>query len=106
LQTVKSPPGFRSSYYKFPLILDGKINKQEFIRQLFQKYGVETGNVFYPPCHLQDVYQKLGVTSYGSLLNSEQVLARTITLPMHAGLTDEDVDYVIDKVAILAQVLS
>ncbi len=104
LHTVKSPPGFRSSYYKYPLILDGKINKQEFTGQLFQEFGIETGNVFYPPCHLQDVYQKLGVTSYGSLLTSEQVLARTITLPMHAGLTEEDVDYVIDKVAILAQV--
>jgi perosamine synthetase len=102
LQTVKCPSGWKSSYYKYPLILSDKINKAEFTRRLLQDYGIETGNVFYPPCHLQEVYQKLGVTSYGSLLTAEQVLARTITLPMHVGLTNEDVDYVVDKVTKLA----
>jgi len=37
------------------------------------------------------------------LLTAEEVLSRTITLPMHVGLTDEDVDYVLEKVASLAQ---
>ena len=86
--------------------MDGKIDKAEFTRSLFEDFGVETGNVFYPPCHLQAVYKKLGVASYGSLLTAEQVLSRTITLPMHVGLTDEDVDYVLDKVAFLNQKLS
>ena len=98
--------GYRSSYYKYPLILDEKLDKGEFTRLLFQDFGIETGNIFYPPCHLQTVYQKLGVASYGSLLTSELVLSRTITLPMHVGLTDEDVDYVLDKVAFLAQKVS
>ena len=103
---VKSPAGSRSAYYKYPLILDEKINKAEFIKLLFQDFGIETGNVFYPPCHLQIVYKKLGFASYGSLSTAEQVLSRTITLPMHVGLTDEDIDYVLDKVAFLAQKLS
>jgi perosamine synthetase len=102
LQTVKCQPGWKSAYYKYPLILSDKINKAEFTRRLFQDFGIETGNVFYPPCHLQDVYQKLGVTSYDKLSTSEQVLARTITLPMHVGLAAEDVDYVVDKVTKLA----
>ena len=91
-EQLNAPAGWRSAYYKYPLILDGKIDKAEFTKALFHDYGIETGNVFYPPCHLQDVYKKLGVTSYGSLSTSEQVLSRTITLPMHVGLTDEDVD--------------
>ena len=98
MQTVKVPEGNRSSYYKYPLILDDKLNKAEFTRMLFQDYGVETGNIFYPPCHLQAVYKKLGAFSYGNLLAAERVLSRTITLPMHVGLTDEDVEYVIEKV--------
>jgi perosamine synthetase len=106
VHTVKCPVGCRSSYYKYPLILDEKLDKGEFTRLLFQDFGIETGNVFYPPCHLQTVYQKIGVASYGSLLTSDQVLSRTITLPMHVGLTDEDVDYVLGKVAFLAQKLS
>jgi dTDP-4-amino-4,6-dideoxygalactose transaminase len=106
ISTIKCPTGWRSSYYKYPLILDSKIGKAEFTNRLFQDFGVETGNVFYPPCHLQAVYKKLGVVSYGSLLTSEQVLYRTITLPMHVGLTDEQVDYVLDKVTLLAQSLN
>ncbi|MCL5949556.1 MAG: DegT/DnrJ/EryC1/StrS family aminotransferase [Candidatus Bathyarchaeota archaeon] len=102
-QTIKCPAGYRSSYYKYPLILDAKIDKAEFTRMLFQDFGVETGNIFYPPCHLQAVYKKLGAFSYGGLSTAERVLSRTITLPMHVGLTDEDVEYVLDRVKVLAR---
>ena len=105
VQTVKCPAGYRSSYYKYPLILDAKLDKVEFTRMLFQDFGVETGNIFYPPCHLQAVYKKIGAFSYGNLLTAERVLYRTITLPMHVGLTDADVDYVLDKVGFVADKL-
>lgn len=101
LQTIKCSVGWRSSYYKYPLILNAKIDKAKFTNLLLKDYRIETGNVFYPPCHLQDVYQNLGVT-YGNLSTSETVLARTITLPMHVGLTNEEAAYVIDKVKMLA----
>ncbi len=98
LATVECCPGGRCAYYKYPLILSPKVDKAQFIKELLEVHGVETGNVFYPPCHMQDVYKKLGAHSYGSLSVAEEVLARTITLPMHTGLTDTDVDYVIKKV--------
>jgi len=101
VQTVKCPSGFRSSYYKYPLTLSSKIDKQKLTTTLFEDFGVETGNIFYPPCHMQTVYKKLGAYSYGSLATSEQVLSRTIALPMHVALTDEDVEYVLNKVAFL-----
>jgi perosamine synthetase len=102
VETVVCPQDFRCSYYKYPLILDQKVNKTLFSKALFEDYGVETGNVFYPPCHMQGVYKKLGASTYGSLGTSERVLARTITLPMHVGLRNEDVEYVINNVAFLA----
>jgi perosamine synthetase len=102
MQTVKCPAGYRCSYYKYPLILGTDLNKAEFTKQLFQDFGVETGNIFYPTCHLQAVYKKIGAFSYGSLLTAERVLERTITLPMHVGLTDEDVDFVLDKIEFLS----
>jgi perosamine synthetase len=106
LHTIKVPSGYRCSYYKYPLTLDSKIDKTKFTRMLFEDFGIETGNIFYPPCHLQAVYKKLGATTYGSLLTAERVLSRTITLPMHVGLTDDDVNYVLDKAALLAGKLS
>jgi perosamine synthetase len=94
---VKCPENNRSSYYKYPLILDAKIDKPKLTRLLLEEFGIETGNIFYPPCHLQPSYKKSGALSYGSLSTAETVLSRTITLPMHFGLTDEDVDFVIEK---------
>jgi dTDP-4-amino-4,6-dideoxygalactose transaminase len=95
---VKSPSGFRGSYYKYPLILDRRLDKSAFTKRLIGDYGIETGNIFYPPCHMQGVYRKLGAFTYSSLSVSEDVLARTITLPMHVGLSDEEVDFVVDHV--------
>lgn len=96
--TVKTPADNVCSYYKYPLILDSKIDKASFTKHLFEDFGIETGNIFYPPCHMQGVYKKLGAFTYGPLSVSEEVLARTITLPMHTGLSDDDVAFVIDKV--------
>jgi dTDP-4-amino-4,6-dideoxygalactose transaminase len=96
----------RSAYYKYPLILDKKVNKTQLTKILFDDYKIETGNIFYPPCHMQGVYKKLGFRNYGSLEVAEQVLAQTITLPMHVGLTDVDVDHVIGKVLSSVEKLS
>jgi perosamine synthetase len=100
--TVKAPAGFRCSYYKYPLILDRRLDKAAFTKRLIADYGIETGNVFYPPCHMQGVYRKFGACTYSSLSVAEDVLARTITLPMHVGLSDDEVAYVVDRVKALA----
>jgi dTDP-4-amino-4,6-dideoxygalactose transaminase len=87
-------------------MLGEKIDKAKFTRSLLEDFGVETGNIFYPPCHMQGVYKKLGAFSYGSLSTAEQVLSRTITLPMHVGLTNDDVEFVVDRVSFLVDKLS
>lgn len=97
LGIIKCPIGNRCSYYKFPLTLVHKINKQKFVQDLDKEFGIETGTVFYPPSHLQTIYRKKQTKSL-CLPISEQVLSRTITLPMHVGLTDEDVQYVSESV--------
>jgi len=100
--TVRCLERCQSSYYKYPLILDGRIDKATFTKSLFEDFGIETGTVFYPPCHMQDVYRNLGIFAYGGLSVAEQVLSRTITLPMHVDLSDDDVEYVIEKVKSIA----
>jgi dTDP-4-amino-4,6-dideoxygalactose transaminase len=91
VETVKCPQSSRCSYYKYPLILCPSVNKAKFTQHLWQQYGIETGTVFYPPCHMQRAYQKRGAVAYGGLGVAENTLARTVTLPMHVELTDEQV---------------
>ncbi len=66
LKIVECPSGYRSSYYKYPVTLDAKIDREQFAKALLEEFGVETGNVFYPPCHMQGVYKKLGFNTFGS----------------------------------------
>ncbi|MCL2477159.1 DegT/DnrJ/EryC1/StrS family aminotransferase [Candidatus Bathycorpusculum sp.] len=95
LDTVKVKKDNRCSYYKYPLILNSKFNKAEIQKKLLNN-RVETGTIFYPPCHMQTIYAS--ETKNRSLLNAEDVLTRTITLPMHTALTDQDISQVVTSV--------
>jgi perosamine synthetase len=100
VKTIKCAKKARCSYYKYPLTLDRKVNKAKFTERLYKEYGVETGNVFYPPCHLQSFYGNSRIcTLRGSLSTSEEILARTITLPMHAEMSDNDARHVTNGVS-------
>jgi len=99
VRTIKGAKNGKCSYYKYPLTLDKKVNRAKFTEYLLKEYGVETGNVFYPPCHMQSFYREGKVSVVrGSLSTAEDVLARTITLPMHVEMTHKETYRVIDAV--------
>jgi len=98
VQIIKSNPANRCSYYKYPLILKNNIDKIKIVKILEDEYGVETGTVFYPVCHLQPVYKDfLARYQKRDLLVSERVLSRTITLPIHAAMNKTDALYVVNS---------
>jgi perosamine synthetase len=94
-----APPGFRHSYYKYPTLLADGIDRLKIASVLKEKFGVEAGHVYYPPCHLQPYYQQTFGTGLGDLPTSEQVLKQVICLPMHYDVTWENVQYVRDALA-------
>jgi len=93
----KVPPNFRHSYYKYPLKLASGIDRLKVASLLKEKYGIETGSVYYPPCHLQPYYMATYGTRLGELPKAEAVLKSVLCLPMHLGLTDENVTYIADS---------
>lgn len=55
--------------------------------------------IHYPvPAHLQDAYRYLNY-SKGSLPRTESAVERILSLPMYPGLTDEQIDFVIEAIA-------
>ena len=54
-------------------------------------------NVHYIPVHTQPYYQKLGYEE-GDFPESEKYYAGAITLPLYYGLSEDDQDYVIQKI--------
>ena len=61
---------------------------------LKEGFEVVGGGVYWPPCHLQPFYRECFGYGEGCFPVAEEVLYRTITLPLFSGLADEDVEYV------------
>lgn len=92
------PGNIRHSYYKYPVMLSDNVNRERLAGVLSDKYGVETGNVYDPPCHLQPFYKKNFGTGRGDLPVAEKVLPKVLCLPMHVGLSKSDVAFVCNAV--------
>ncbi|MCL4430363.1 MAG: DegT/DnrJ/EryC1/StrS family aminotransferase, partial [Chloroflexi bacterium] len=88
------PSNFRHSYYKYALKLADDINRLKLGALLKEKYGIETGHVYYPPCHLQPFYMENFGAKQGDLPTSERVLKQVLCLPMHYGVTKENIEYI------------
>ena len=72
-----------------------------FARAL-KEQGIATG-LHYIPLHLLSYYKNkysLKITAFGSALTSYQQI---LSLPMYPSLTDDDVNYVCDKIVEIAE---
>ena len=94
IKILKVPPHIRHSYYKYPVTLERGLNISKIQETLKHEYLVESGTIYYPPCHLQPVYRSMFPELKGKLPVSEDVLARTISLPIYAGMDTSDAIYV------------
>ncbi len=83
-----------SSYHIFPILLPENIERYPFIDKM-RAQGVQT-SIHYPPIHKFSYYQKRypGLT----MPVTESVSQREVTLPLYPGMSDEQVDYVINSV--------
>jgi len=76
-------------------------NRDVFARAL-KEQGIATG-LHYIPLHLLSYYKNkysLKITAFGSALTSYQQI---LSLPMYPSLTDDDVNYVCDKIVEIAE---
>jgi UDP-4-amino-4,6-dideoxy-N-acetyl-beta-L-altrosamine transaminase len=88
-------PHCKSSYHLYPVQLRTKDRDRVFGRLREGGIGV---NVHYIPVPLQPYYRKTFTYDEGDFPNAESYFGRCISLPCHQGMTDEEVEYVIDKV--------
>lgn len=84
--------GHQTAGHLMPIILPESINRQQVMDKL-RDAGVQS-SIHYPPAHLFTFYQKLFPAV--SLPNTEAYCSRELTLPLHPGLQENDVAYVVD----------
>lgn len=103
IRPQKIPSHMMTNFYKHVAFLDPNINRDE-VKQKLRDQGVHCGGeVYWPPCHLQPIYQRLLGTKQGDLPISEEVTKRMICLPLYTALTQEEIDYVLEKVEAVLQ---
>ena len=86
-------PGCLSSYHLFVIIV--KENQRRNVFMQMRELGIGV-NVHYLPVHLQPFFQKMGF-SRGMFPIAERYGECAITLPLHANLTHEEQNYVVDS---------
>ena len=101
---IKVSPNIRHSYYKYPVILKSA-DRNKLMNVLKKEYGIETGGLYYPPCHLQTWYKENLGTKEGDLPISETVLKQVLCLPMHLGVTPDRAEYVVNSVKRALEIL-
>lgn len=72
-------------------------NNREKFEQYLNENGIGT-NIHYPiPMHLQEAYFDMNIIE-GTLPIAEEISSTQLSLPMYYGMTDEEIDYVIEKI--------
>ena len=72
------------------------------LQQELTNCNIQSG-IHYPvPCHLQPAFQHLGY-QLGSFPIAEQLSQEILSLPMYPGMTDDQLDYVVDQVTAAVQ---
>jgi dTDP-4-amino-4,6-dideoxygalactose transaminase len=89
----KTMPENKHIWYTFTLLC----KQRDKLKNYLDKCEIGT-QIYYPiPIHMQPCYQKMGWGD-GDYLIAKRYAQQVISLPMYYGLTDEQVDYIIDCV--------
>ncbi len=74
-----------------------RCERRDELAEYLEGKGIGTNKHYPIPMHLQECYADLKI-SKGELPIAEEISATELSLPMYYGMTDEEIDYVIDAV--------
>lgn len=74
-----------------------RCKRRDELEKFLNDAGIGTNKHYPIPMHLQECYKDLGFKE-GDFLIAEEISATELSIPMYYGMTDEEVQYVIDKV--------
>lgn len=102
VRRLEIPANIESSYYKYIVFLDDALDRDTIKEELKERYGISlTGEVYSHPCHSQPVFKKypwaIANAPGDTFPQTEHVSKRHACLPLYPGLTEREVDYVVDS---------
>jgi len=94
---LKTPPNIVNNYYKYVTFLEKGIDREKLKDRLRDKGVRCSGEVYWPPLHLQPIYKQLLGVKQGDLPLAEDACKRMVCPPIYAQMTTEEAQYVIEK---------
>jgi dTDP-4-amino-4,6-dideoxygalactose transaminase len=96
LQLPKEPEGFKSSWYLYTVRMkNARREKRDNLAGRLRQKGIGTLVCYVNPIHLMPYYRKFG--SY-KLAETEKASEQVLSLPVHPGVTEEQIDFISDTV--------
>ena len=98
IKIIKSDSWSRTTYWRYTILLDKKINFKEFINKA-KKLGIVTRET-YLPLHLHPLFKQ---DDKISLPNCEEISRIGIDIPSSIRLSENDIDYIAKNLKIIAK---
>ncbi len=74
-----------------------RCDRRDELEKHLNENGIGTNKHYPIPIHLQGAYSELGIPE-GTLPIAEKISATELSIPMYYGMTEEEIDYVIEKI--------
>jgi len=87
-----------SNYYKYVAFLASEVSREDFKQKLREKGVRPSGEVYWPPLHMEPVYRRLLKVKDGDFPVAEDVCRRQVCLPLYSQMTSEEAKYVTEKI--------
>lgn len=98
LKPLLIPKNALSNYYKYVAFVSTGVSRDEYKQRLREKGVKPSGEVYWPPLHMQPVYKHLLKLKEGDFPAAEDACRRMLCLPMYSQMTLDEAKYVIEKV--------
>jgi perosamine synthetase len=98
IQPLEVPKNALSNYYKYVAFLAPEISRDAFKQKLREKGVKLSGEVYWPPLHMQPIYKRLLKVKEGDFPAAEKACKTMICLPIYSQMTLDEANYVTDKV--------
>jgi dTDP-4-amino-4,6-dideoxygalactose transaminase len=98
IKSLKVPENAVSNYYKYVAFVKPEISRDDFKLKLREKGVRCSGEVYWPPLHMQPIYQRLLKVKEGDFPDAEEACRKQVCLPIYSQMTMDEAGYVINKV--------
>lgn len=94
---IKLPMHISKDYDHIYHVFAIRCDKRDELERYLNENGIGTVKHYPIPIHLQKAYEDLKI-SEGSLPIAEEISKTVLSIPMYYGMTDEEIDYVINTI--------